>query len=82
MLFKSQLGFRLHPLNIQTITFEHSSILDPNNGVHYITIYRLYPSPENGFTTSRFLEEFDNFLQEITLIPGKLVIKGDFNVHL
>ena len=74
MLFKSQLGFRLHRLNIQTITFEHSSILDPNNGVHYITIYRPYPSPENGFTTSRFLEEFDNFLQEIVKLFKNLTI--------
>lgn len=29
VLFKSQLGFRLHPLKIQTTTFEYSSILDP-----------------------------------------------------
>lgn len=78
VLFKSPLGFRLHPLNIQSTTFEYASILDPNNGIHYIIVYRPTPSPDNGYTTAGFLDEFESFLPEISALPGKLVILGDF----
>ena len=28
------------------------------------------------------MEEFENFLSEVTVLPGKLVIMGDFNFHM
>ena len=82
VLSKSQLGFRLHPLGITTITFEHASVLDPNNGVHYVAIYRPPPSKENKFTWTGFLEEFEEFLHKVSLLQGKLIMLGDFNVHV
>ncbi|XP_072041380.1 uncharacterized protein [Amphiura filiformis] len=81
-LSKAQLAFRLHPLNAKTVTFEHASILDPNNGVHYIIIYRPHPTKANGFTLNRFMEEFEDFLQEVSLLTGKLIMLGDFNFHM
>ncbi|XP_072047067.1 uncharacterized protein [Amphiura filiformis] len=82
VLSKAQLAFRLHPLNAKTVTFEHASILDPNNGVHYIIIYRPHPTKTNGFTLNWFLEEFEDFLQEVSLLTGKLIMLGDFNFHM
>ncbi len=82
IISKTQLGLRLHSLNTETVTFEHASILDPNNGVHYIIVYRPPPSKANHFTQTAFFEEFDDFLQEVSLLPGKLIILGDFNFHL
>ncbi len=71
IISKTQLGLRLHNLNTETMTFEHASILDPNNGVHYIIVYRPPPS-----------KAFDDFLQGVSLLPGKLIILGDFNFHI
>ena len=82
ILCKSQLNFRLHPLNISTVTFEHASILDPNNGVHYLVVYRPHPTQVNNFTVVKFMEEFEDFLNEVSLLPGKLVMVGDFNFHV
>ncbi len=82
ILSKTQLGFRIHNTGIQTVNFEHTCVFDPKNGVYYVVIYRTYPSAENGLKTPDFLKEFDDFLNEITLLPGKLVLIGDFNFHM
>ncbi len=63
IISKTQLGLRLHNLNTETVTFEHASILDPNNGVHYIVVYRPPTSKANHFTQTVFFEDFDDFLQ-------------------
>ena len=44
-------------------------------------MYRPPPSSANRFTCSDFLREFDEFVSEISLYPGKLELLGDFNVH-
>jgi hypothetical protein len=82
ILSKTQLGFRSHSLGTKTVNFEHASILDPNNSVHYIIIYRPHPTKSNGFTLNAFFEEFEEFIQEVSLLPGRLVILGDFNFHM
>ena len=82
LLSKSQLGFRLQSLSLFTVTFEHACILDPNHRAHYIIVYRPPPSQVNHFTIPAFMEEFEDFLSEVTVLPGKLVIMGDFNFHM
>jgi hypothetical protein len=82
VLFKKQLSYRVHHLSFKSVSFEYASILDPNNGVHYVIVYRPYQSPKNKFTVTGFLDEYGDFLHEICLLPGKLVILGDFNIHL
>ncbi|XP_033111443.1 uncharacterized protein LOC117112465 [Anneissia japonica] len=39
------------------------------------------PSARNGLLTSVFLREFDEFIDTVHLLPGKLLIMGDLNVH-
>ena len=82
VLHKSSLNFQNKDIGLKATTFEHLCILDTDNGVRYILIYRPPPSTENGFKTRQFLEEFDDFLDAILLLPGRLVILGDFNVHV
>ena len=82
VLHKSSLNFQMRDIGLKATTFEHLCILDTDNGVRYILIYRPPPSTENGFKTNQFLEEFDDFLDAILLLPGRLVILGDFNVHV
>ena len=49
--------------------------------LNLVVIYRPPQSPANGFKISDFLTEFDSYMDEIVLLPGKLLLVGDFNVH-
>ena len=46
-----------------------------------IDVYRPPPSKNNGLTNSRFLEELDQLLSEVSILPGNIIILGDFNIH-
>ena len=76
-------------MNVQTVnldyaitTFEYASVFDPINDIQYIVLYRPPPSKENGFRQSTFLTEFENFIGEVALMPRKVVVVGDFNIHV
>ena len=56
--------------------------MDTKNCVRYVLVNRPPPSTENGFTKSRFLSEFDNFIDENSTLPGKLMLLGNFNIHV
>ena len=47
-----------------------------------ILSFRPPPSTENGFRLSTFLHEFDIFIGEIALMPEKVNLAGDFNMHV
>ena len=55
-------------------------MMDTKNGVKYVLVYRPSPSTENGFTKPGFLSEFDNFIDEISTLPGKLMLLGHLNI--
>ena len=67
-------------LNLYT-TFEYVCVTDISKSYRLIAIYRPPPSEVNGFTKATFLEEFDNFLCDISDLPGKPLIVGDINLH-
>ena len=50
--------------------------------VKIVIIYRPPYSPNNPFTISTFLEEFQNYLLEVTATTNNLLISGDFNIHV
>ncbi len=82
IIHKTQIGLQIFPTNVNTVYFEHASVLVKNTGLRIIPIYRPPPSQENGFKTNDFLEEFETFLDEICLNPVKTILLGDFNVHV
>ena len=45
-------------------------------------IYRPPPSKDNGFTTKEFIEEWSDFLEQISISVGEILIIGDINLHL
>ncbi|XP_072050218.1 uncharacterized protein [Amphiura filiformis] len=45
-------------------------------------IYRPPRNDENKLTSSMFLEEFSSLLESLTVLPGKLLMTGYFNVHV
>ena len=65
-------------------TFECLQIKAISTSMTYriFTIYRPPPSDKNTLTTTDFLEDFGNFLSDVILSTGKLIIAGDFNLHL
>ena len=82
ILLQSSLKFRLVPFQLNVTTFKYASALDPANGIQYVIIYSPPSSTENGFLTSIFLNEFEDFMAEITLLPTRVVLLGYFNVYV
>ncbi len=81
MLFKTPLKMLRKQLDYVYTTFEHVHITDRSNSINFVIVYRPPPSTENGFTHFMFLDEFDNFICHVSLLPGKIILLGDFNVH-
>ena len=69
---------RTVPSDFKSKTFEHIVVSDPVRKITYIVIYRPDPSPPS----SQFLTEFDEFQLHTNTFSGKLIMLGDFNVHV
>ena len=69
--------------NIDYSSFElsRSDMLFYNNHFTVFCNYRPPPSKENMQTVSKFLNEFENFLDIYTLTLKRFLIIGDFNLH-
>ena len=64
-------------------SFEHIECLlkSSNSGlVRLISVYRSCTAKVSNI--SDFLADFDDYLDSLTHLPGKLVIAGDFNIHM
>ena len=80
-----------HSLKIEKLTttksfksFELMQLLLHKNSVttHIVVIYRPPPSSTNGFTVNLFFDEFSSLLELLVSSSGKLLITGDFNIHV
>ena len=49
--------------------------------VRLAVIYRPPPSKTNGLNYKTFCAEIGNYIEQLFLTPGALVIAGDFNIH-
>ena len=47
-----------------------------------VTIYRPPPSKKNQLNNTLFLEEFSKLMEQLIIVPGNLLIVGDFNYHV
>ena len=82
VIFRSVLKLELLPSDFKTVTFEHALVFDKQRKVIYVLVYRPPPSTENGLKTSEFLSDFDDFLMHINSFNSKVILLGDFNVHV
>ena len=48
----------------------------------FIVIYRVPPTKKNKILKSSFIDELGDLLESTSTLSGKLVLLGDFNVHL
>ena len=72
----------LHSSEIQLPTFSSFQVVGckfslPGN--KYINFFSLYRPPNYP---SRFLDEIQDFLAEVVVLTGEIIITGDFNIHL
>ena len=48
----------------------------------FIVVYRVPPSTQNKIQKSSFITDFGDLIEQTSNLSGKLVILGDFNVHV
>ena len=81
VLYKSSLKLMMKKSDLCFSTFEFAHITDLSCSINLFVVYRPPPSAANRYTCPDFLREFDEFVSEISLYPGKFLLLGDFNVH-
>ena len=63
--------------------FEHMSCRVIINKMNIdIVFYRTPTSPQNGFTTTSFLDECSTIMSQLTICKSELIVVGDVNIHL
>ena len=63
------------------LNFFQSNIFVGNKCFTSVIIYRIPPSSKNKIPKNKFLEDFSDLLESVTVISGNLLIVGDFNTH-
>ncbi len=78
VVFKSHLKFKTNSPVQAFNTFEHTDlIMSQSDHLRVVVVYRP-PSSQ----ISMFLDDFETFINELTLFTGRLIIVGDFNIHI
>ena len=73
-LFKSTLKLTITSITCDLNIIEHMCITDSDSGLRFICVYRPKPSKVNKYPISDFLQEFDNLMDEVSLMPNKVII--------
>jgi hypothetical protein len=85
VLFKEGLGVQTvnHKDDVFT-QFEHMecSVKTDTTQVRLCLIYRPPPSTKNGFSITKFFDEWSAYLDYITTVPEEIIITGDLNFQL
>ena len=83
-IYKSLLKVRKVPRKTNYKSFENlECLIDTENGLlRFINIYRPDYSAKHRFTTSSFINEFSEYIQDVSVLPGEPVFIGDFNIHV
>ena len=56
-------------------------IINKNN-IDIVVFYRPPTSPQNGLTTTAFLDEWSTFMSQLTICKSELIVVGDVNIHI
>jgi exonuclease III len=83
VLYKSQLNL-CHITNLDfpvVQTFEYAVLSNMSRSMYIVIVYRPPPSVTNKLKVSTFLDEFEHFMDCVNVLPGKVLLTGDLNVH-
>ena len=83
LIFLMCLEVRHNKLLIFT-QFEHMScrVIINKINIDIVVFYRPPTSPQNGLTTTAFLDEWSTFMSQLTICKSEFIVVGDVNVHL
>ena len=82
LLFRSSFKVTILPKRAFK-TFEHMDVIARSSGgsLRLAIVYRPPPSKKNRLSTADLLEELPDFFEEYSLVPGRVIFLGDFNIH-
>ncbi len=82
VIYSSVLKLFITNLEPKHDTNERVCVTDPGKSTCYIVIYRPPPSMRNCLKTTDFLTEVDELVKEFTTRSFKILLLGDFNIHV
>ena len=53
-----------------------------NTSINICALFRLPPTERNGLSTSKFMDEWRDFISEQSVLKAEVIIVGDVNIHL
>ena len=63
-------------------TFECLEVIISSAGQDTLTLIVIYRPPARGQNSAIFFAEFSKLLESVNLVNSKLIICGDFNIHV
>ena len=83
LIYKVCLEVRPNKL-LKFTQFEHMScrVIINKINIDIVVFYRPPTSPQNGLTTTAFLDEWSTFMSQLTICKSELIVVGDVNIHL
>ena len=55
---------------------------NPNTSINICAFYRPPPTERNGLSTSKFMDEWRDFMSELSVLNAEVIIVGDVSIHL
>ena len=83
VLLKENIRMKTQPQRKFT-SFEYIDVIVncSNSSTRMVINYRPPPSKKNQLNNTLFLEEFSKLMEQLIIVPGNLLIVGDFNYHV
>ena len=69
------------PEDFTSFEYIDANVRSRDQLIQFIAVYRPPYSSKNKSTTNTFFVEFRTLLEDVTTIPGRLLMLGDFNFH-
>jgi hypothetical protein len=83
ILHKEGMKVSLQPVkSFTSFEYMHVKVTHGSSMFRIILVYRPPPSTKNKYTFTMFMDDFPNLLEDVIILPGKLILTGDFNIHM
>ena len=82
IIYRTVLNLSIVPLDVDTNSLEKVYVTDIRTGMMFISIHREPPYGTSNLKIGDFQKDIDNILDELCVRPNKLILLGDFNIHM
>ena len=82
-VYKNNFHARMH-ISFKFSSFEYMSVILKTGSfsLRFANLYRALPSTESNIKGSSFFTDFGELIEQTSNLTSKLIILGDFNIHL